>query len=102
MSANPVTATVTSKDGVQFIVATDQKSVPFEKAFAAKFTADELSQNEDFLRSVSVTEAPGPTDETPVERIAELVAPSSAPRVEALDRASAKWGYADYFVGDRA
>jgi hypothetical protein len=58
MNYAPTTVIVTSKDGVQFAVATDVAAAAYERAFAAKFTAAELDKHGDFARLYEVGQMP--------------------------------------------
>lgn len=72
MNHSIVNAIVRSKDGVDFIVATTRSAVPFESAFALKFTAAELERHGDFVR-FEQTDMIEPTAlETPTQRRAQF------------------------------
>jgi hypothetical protein len=67
----PTRVIVTSKDGVQFVVASDEAAAAYERAFAANYKATELEAHGDFHRLHDIgqmTFAPAPRIASPQER----------------------------------
>lgn len=54
------TLLVTSKDGIVFRIETSAKAAPFERAYAARATAAELAQHEEFSRVRSLDDLVAP------------------------------------------
>lgn len=94
---------VKSSDGVSFLVGSDRRTVPYDIAFAAAKSAAELETNEDFLRvegPLSDADTTYSSDMLSSEEI--FPARETDGEVEALRRATTRWGTAAYILGDKS
>jgi hypothetical protein len=66
---------VTSQDGVQFVVQSDERTVAYDRAFAARQPAAVLAQHSDFA---PVNGAQSVPSDTAID-LAVLIAPDPAP-----------------------
>lgn len=66
---------VTSSDNVKFVVDSDERSIPFDRALAAGTASAELAQHSDFIQLYDMSELYGPLlphVPTPAERRASF------------------------------
>jgi hypothetical protein len=108
MNHQSTTLIVRSSDGVEFAVETDRRAVPWELAFAARYTAAQLAAHGDYVRvEAPLTEQYRSLDDLPeVSRVGQLeiarhVRGGCSPKHEALCLALARWHTAAVIQRDR-